>query len=466
MNEIIPDAKDHFAKSLGVYRVEGNLSLQGASECKCSGKPGANIPSEYQTSGVADADIVIFITARTTRFTGSTAAFACSCLDDFATRRPIAGYVNWGPNSINLDIISYGEQLGIGIHELTHALGFGPGKYSYYGGHPNGDGNNTVVVTYNEDGMSHTVVLLTTPKVIEVAREHFNCQTLQGVELENGGSNGTASSHWERRVLYNEYMTGSTNYEPYYSQFTLALLEDSGWYYPNYTNSRKLIWGKNQGCDFVTKRCNKRTGSYFCNKDTEACSFDGTKKGRCNVRSGYTLPAWYTYFSDPSLGGTDSLADYCGFIDYRQQYRGDCTIDAYNNPGDDSFNINNFGEHYCANCRCLTAVENGTPGPSCHNVTCVTDNNNVTSIKVKIGYIWYDCKDGESISVTDGFEGTFNCPSTSLCTSTVPIDTGSWPSFTSVSPEKGKIGDQITVIYTIYILFSLLIFYQIINNNK
>ena len=30
---------------------------------------------------------------------------------------------------------------------------------------------------------------------------HFNCSTLQGVEVENQGGGGTAGSHWERRIL-------------------------------------------------------------------------------------------------------------------------------------------------------------------------------------------------------------------------------------------------------------------------
>jgi hypothetical protein len=31
----------------------------------------------------------------------------------------VAGYVNWGPNSIKLDPISYPEQFGVGIHEYV-----------------------------------------------------------------------------------------------------------------------------------------------------------------------------------------------------------------------------------------------------------------------------------------------------------------------------------------------------------
>ena len=34
---------------------------------------------------------------------------------------------------------------------------------------------------------------------------HFNCPSLQGVELENQGGGGTALSHWEKRILEVSY---------------------------------------------------------------------------------------------------------------------------------------------------------------------------------------------------------------------------------------------------------------------
>lgn len=41
-------------------------------------------------------------------------------------------------------------------------------------------------------------------------------------------------SHWERRLVYNELMTASLSEDPSISEITLSLLEDSGWYKPNY----------------------------------------------------------------------------------------------------------------------------------------------------------------------------------------------------------------------------------------
>lgn len=40
-----------------------------------------------------------------------------------------------------------------------------------------------------------------------------------------------------------------------YSRFTFALLEDSGWYFPNYSELDDIDWGKGRGCDFLNGAC-------------------------------------------------------------------------------------------------------------------------------------------------------------------------------------------------------------------
>ena len=36
-----------------------------------------------------------------------------------------------------------------------------------------------------------------------------------------------------------------------FSIFTMALLEDSGWYKADYNYADEISYGKNEGCDFV-----------------------------------------------------------------------------------------------------------------------------------------------------------------------------------------------------------------------
>ena len=48
---------------------------------------------------------------------------------------------------------------------------------------------------------------ISTKKVLALAREHFNCSTLEGLLLENNKDSGSfflngPSSHWERTLLH------------------------------------------------------------------------------------------------------------------------------------------------------------------------------------------------------------------------------------------------------------------------
>ena len=56
-------------------------------------------------------------------------------------------------------------------------------------------------------------------------------------------------------------MTGTHTQNPIYSRITMALMEDTGWYLPNYDMADELKWGRNLGCDFVL-RCTIITSQF------------------------------------------------------------------------------------------------------------------------------------------------------------------------------------------------------------
>lgn len=118
------------------------------------------------------------------------------------------------------------------------------------------------VVRYASD----TQLEVVSPKTVEKAREHFGCDSMTGVRLEDQGEGApavalptlpandlpdlpdahpgsspaaggcpTSSSHWDSRYLMGEVMTGQTSGEAaatrsIWSAITLGLAEDSGWY--------------------------------------------------------------------------------------------------------------------------------------------------------------------------------------------------------------------------------------------
>ncbi|KAK6115379.1 hypothetical protein DH2020_007648 [Rehmannia glutinosa] len=124
---------------------------------------------------------------------------------------------------------------------------------------------------------------------LELSCTHSFSENFTGLELEDGGGRGTSGSHWEKRLLMNEIMTGSVDTRSVVSKMTLALLEDSGWYRANYSMADRLDWGRNQGTEEAEGYC-------------PIVSYSGD------------IPQWARYFPQSNKGGQSSLADYCTYF--------------------------------------------------------------------------------------------------------------------------------------------------------
>ena len=66
-------------------------------------------------------------------------------------------------------------------------------------------------------------------------------------------------------------MTGSSMPDSVFTGFTLALLESSGWYIADYTQSEPFNWGEKEGCAIANAKCN--AGLEFCTSG-DGCSPD------------------------------------------------------------------------------------------------------------------------------------------------------------------------------------------------
>ena len=263
------------------------------------------------------ADFVLVVSSvQTASCTGSTLAYASTCQRD-QLDRPILGDVNFCPSRVSTDPAQMAEQKATAVHELLHALGFTSSSWAlfrYEDGTPrtprdaNGrvpvstsyqcpDGtvadaqvpaNNTITVG-TERGV--TVTRLVTPKVRSVVQDIFACDTLEGAELENQPttSGSCYGSHWEQRLMMNELMVSTTSHVAVYSALTLAALEDSGWYRSNYSMAEPLIWGRLQGCSFVTGKCVQ-----------DGMPLPTTNPTFCNVSNKFGCADHVTEESDPS----------------------------------------------------------------------------------------------------------------------------------------------------------------------
>lgn len=181
--------------------------------------------------GIHNADFIFYVSARQTErcHKGLTVAYAAHCQQEAVLDRPIAGHANLCPDSISTKPQELDTLLSTVKHEILHALGFSVSLYAFFRdengkprtvrkpdtGKPYLDeklqihkwGQTTIrKITRNNWGVkggyiNRTVDMMVTPRVVQEVREHFACDKLEGAELEDQGGEGTALTHWEKRIL-------------------------------------------------------------------------------------------------------------------------------------------------------------------------------------------------------------------------------------------------------------------------
>ncbi|KAL3789701.1 hypothetical protein ACHAWO_001049 [Cyclotella atomus] len=459
-NIILPRMSDFWSSALSVVPVEGNLLISTADlqgRVYCGDSEFAKVPSNHISTGVPDTDLVLYVSGTpSTRFCGpSTLAVAVACnFDQFD--RPIAGAVNFCLDQIEIDddgtasdsIID--DNVDVAIHECAHVLGMSSNSYRFFWDPDTGlprtyrpfeartvvcvNGKEMTLILPSDNTMKFFIATngqryasIVTPKVATVARNQFDCQELNGAQLENQptGENSCTGDHWDERMFYPELLSGvispTTNY---LSPLTLALLEDSGWYMANYTKSNVSPWGHGVGCDFVSSPClvgggNGRDGSvpsygkgFFCNKaSSRGCSPGATHKMACTVIDyslrGSSVPdSQFQYFSDSGIGGPRE-GDYCPV--YGSVYSGykaeelDCRISSNNNAIDVI-----YSEQYGENSMCF---ETTSGEGRCYNARCIYEDFN---LQLQVDGKWYTCNEDFAqipVSTLSGaFGTTVTCP--------------------------------------------------------
>ncbi|KAK4308425.1 hypothetical protein Pmani_019873 [Petrolisthes manimaculis] len=348
---------------------EVQVPEQHLHACRVCNSVGENcrVDKEETGSGIPGADFVFYISALETERCrrGYTVAYAAHCQQESALDRPIAGHANLCPAAISTKAQELETLVSTVKHEILHALGFSISLYAFYrddDGNPlteraeNGKPvlNQALQARQWSDRVIRRVVrprwgvregvtlkeinMVVTPRVTEEVRKHFSCNELEGAELEDQGHEGTALTHWEKRVFENEAMTGTHTQNPAYSRITLALMEDTGWYRANYHMAQPLKWGRHLGCSFAMTSCKDymdeqtRKGQSihpYCNKvkrdplETD-CTEDRSSVALCNlIEHKNQLPSHYQNFiAIPHVshhrvgfyGGSVALADYCPYI--------------------------------------------------------------------------------------------------------------------------------------------------------
>ncbi|XP_048752274.1 leishmanolysin-like peptidase [Ostrea edulis] len=376
---------------------------QRSGKLKSSGQAG---------TGVTKADFILYVAALPSAKCqqAKTIAYAAHCQQEIMLDRPVAGYISICPDSVSTRTHDRTQLLSTMKHEILHALGFSAGLYAFYRDqygnpltsrdpssnkpkhtHPLfkfyiwSDRVMKEVIRYGwktaGGGINRNVRLIVTPAVQREVRRHFNCPSLEGAEVENQGIYGTSVTHWEKRLFENEVMTGTYTQNPVISRVTLALMEDTGWYQVNYNMAEDLEWGKNLGCNFVTKSCKDWMDSHrplssdmhpYCKQLRQGmlrtdCTRNRKAVAFCNlVEYSGPIPPEYQYFTSGSgvqwsgdfrrLGGSVELADYCPYLQEFIWRENDVNVRDSRCflPGNvPKPSLNFYGESYGANSLCV-----------------------------------------------------------------------------------------------------------------
>lgn len=384
-NELVPSVINMLQDLLQVkYPVSGNLVLPSYYPSVC----GIPTPTIFKTTGVA-ADLALLISAFNDSST--TIAWGQPCVLQSTVNRPIIGQISFNIAQVenpNGDPLIHEDNVQTTLHEITHVLGFSSSLYQYFLD-SNGNRRTGHILTRSYNGKSYTV--LNVDPLTSMLQDHFGCSTLEGAVMENNGGSGSTGSHFERHFFGYELMTASIVPDMRISEHTLALLEGSGWYIPDYSFAEPFFWGQGEGCNFITGSClvsGVPAFSEFCSLG----SFGSSPTGRAAV----------------SCNNYDNFADGCNwYVPYGSI---DCEDpDSINNallPNQEAYGAATKSRCFIGNLAKSFSFT-GTYG-YCFKYTCSGTGLN-TVLNVKIGTTTAVCSTAGKISVT-GYTGKLNCP--------------------------------------------------------
>ncbi|EAN90310.1 surface protease GP63, putative [Trypanosoma cruzi] len=234
IDNVVPAAVKLHADRLLVQPLEGPLVVPPfAAGSVCSR---FTVPDEHRSAGVANSDMVLYVAAAP----GGVWALPCATLED---GRPFAGVMKIAPA-----VLFHGRlATRIAAHLMAHALGFA---------HPHMASRSMVMNVTGVRGRALSVVVNSTNAAM-ATREHYDCDDIYGVELEDQEWNGsTLESHWSQRHAKDE-LIAPIGGAGYYTELTLAAFADLGYFKVNWRMAEPMGWGKKSGCELQQQRCSE-----------------------------------------------------------------------------------------------------------------------------------------------------------------------------------------------------------------
>jgi len=426
---IMMEAATHYLMDrMNVIRVQGNLKIQCESSSCSYSCGGFNVPWEHKTTGIPNADVVIYAMADRNRGLcgNGVVAYAGTCFRDKDKGRPIAGYLNFC--NLYRDARKFRQDVEVALHEVSHSLFFSSNHYAWFR-----DENGR---RRYESGTRRVVgqrSYIMTPKVMQWTQDHFgirkgSCSGFYGAELENQGGGATAGSHWEASRFFDEVLTGYTDGSArVFSGLNLALMEDSGWYEASWGREGTMKWGKDKGCLFVTGACLHRNAGqatysrfpdHFCVNGNRGCTHFNKGVGKCNKsKQNKAIPRAYQYFNDPKMGG-DEFANYCPIMKPERDINEETSMC---NDQTDMWLVEmiDYGSQHGPDSRCVLggikrpkAQVQSSDASQCYKHECIGTAPNWTGVKIHMHGKFVTCHYGQSgqRKTLSGYTGFILCP--------------------------------------------------------
>ena len=282
INYVVEHGNKIFAskiKTWGQQKIEGNSQIVSS----CSYQHIVQVDPQYAYNDV-NADFILLLATDNTGNDG-TLAYATACYLDSANGRPLVGFTVFNDYYLDIKKGKSDNDIATYVHETLHALVFSSTLWKFF---PKVNGKDQ----YFLSGGNH---YLRGPTLVSTAREHFACDKLTAIPLEDDGGDGSKGGHFERVVFGDETMVSEDVAVAKFSKFTLALLKDSGWYDIDMTKGDHYTWGKGEGCELFSKTCTQNSieetcgtnNNYGCDKTFKykmTCQAT-TFTGGCNIKT-------------------------------------------------------------------------------------------------------------------------------------------------------------------------------------
>ena len=272
-----------FAEKIG---VTGYQTVPGDSRIPryCTYQHIVQVPDRYATQDT-DADFVLLLATDDTGNDG-TLAYATACFMERGTNRPNVGLAVFNPYYLKPENGKLDNDVATYVHEVLHALVFSSQLWKKF---PlTRAGKKQYVISKDKH-------YLRGDNLLSTVRDHFGCQGIPAVPLEDDGGEGSKGGHFERIVFGDETMVSEDVAVAKFSKITLALMKDSGWYDIDLSKGDHYTWGKGEGCGIFNTTCAANSVEETCSKNNNfGCDKTYNFKmtctrtaftGQCNIKT-------------------------------------------------------------------------------------------------------------------------------------------------------------------------------------